>query len=232
MLGAIGVNTIPNYRAMECAQAVATLMGTFLLKESERLPKVDDGKPQRRASGPDPRLNDRLYALAFTFEQTCGPKFHMREVFEERKRQKNGNGGGPAAGMPTPLILHMPEWYQEKKRVIESVMASVGAPADDTPALAPEDEKWAQAMVDATKSHDPDEQRQLLMRAVSLGARDPWPYERLTGFFIKSKDYLSAQKVCQRYFDLDLWKQPRNADSSWRLLERMEKLERRLSGAA
>ncbi len=232
LLGAIGVAAMPNYRAMESAQAVAKLIGHFLPKESERLPKAEDAKPQRRGAGPDPRLNDRLYALAFSFEQTCGPKFHMRDIFEERRRQKNGYGQPPTAGMPTPLIIHMPEWYQEKKRMIESALSSAENPLGDMPALAPEDEKWTQAMVDATKSHDPEEQRQLLMRAVSLGARDPWPYERLTGFFIKSKDYLSAQKICQRYFDMDLWKQPRNADSSWRLLERMEKLERRLSGAA
>jgi hypothetical protein len=85
---------------------------------------------------------------------------------------------------------------------------------------------------EASKSHDPDEQRKLLLKAVSLGARDPWPYERLIGFFIKMHDYHSAQKVCQRYFDGDVWRTPRFVDSSWRLLDRMERLERRISGAA
>jgi hypothetical protein len=234
LLGAIGLSSMPSYRATETVQGIAQLMAYLLNKETERLPKNEDPKSRRpvgKSSGADPRLIDRVHAIAFSFEQTCGPKFHMREVFEERQRQKNGNGQ-PAVGMPTPLILHMPEWYIEKKRIIEAALASALPAPDDMPALEPEDEKWAQALVEATKSHDPDEQRTLLLRAVSLGARDPWPYERLTGFFIKSKDYLSAQKVCQRYFDLDLWKQPRNADSSWRLLERMEKLERRLSGAA
>ena len=130
------------------------------------------------------------------------------------------------------MILHMPEWYEEKKRAIEAVLSAGEAREQAVATLNAEDEAWAQAMVDATKSHDPDEQRKLLMLAVSLGARDPWPYERLTGFFIKSRDYLSAQKVCQRYFDGDVWKQPRHADSSWKLLDRMEKLERRLTGAA
>jgi len=236
LLGAIGLSTMPSYRATETVQGIGQLMTYLLDKETERLPKQDDAKVRRglgkRDQNVDPRLMDRLHAIAFSFEQTCGPKFHMREVFEERRRQKNGNGHAPAVGMPTPLILHMPEWYVEKKRIIEAALATALPVPDDMPTLAPEDEKWAQALVEATKSHDPDEQRALLLRAVSLGARDPWPYERLTGVFIKSKDYLSAQKVCQRYFDLDLWKQPRNADSSWRLLERMEKLERRLSGAA
>lgn len=236
LLGAIGLSSLPSHRAMETVQGVAHLIAHLLQKETERLPKQDDTKVRRaigkRESNADPRLSDRLHAMAFSFEQTCGPKFHMREIFEERKRQKNGNGHAPTVGMPTPLILHMPEWYVEKKRIIEAALAAALPAPNELPALAPEDEKWAQALVEATKSHDPDEQRSLLLRAVSLGARDPWPYERLTGFFIKSKDYLSAQKVCQRYFDLDLWKQPRNADSSWRLLERMEKLERRLSGAA
>lgn len=236
LLGAIGLSSMPSHRATEMVDGIAQLMAHLLQKEVERMPKQDDARARRalgkRDSSADPRLIDRMHAIAFSFDQTCGPKFHMREVFEERRRQRNGNGHPPAAGMPTPLILHMPEWYIEKKRIIDEALASALPAPNELPALEPEDEKWAQALVEATKSHDPDEQRTLLLRAVSLGARDPWPYERLTGVFIKSKDYLSAQKVCQRYFDLELWKHPRNADSSKRLLERMEKLERRLSGAA
>ncbi len=238
LLGAIGLSVELGYRATESAQAIGQLLAHLMQTEAARLPKQDDAKgrgrllSRKQEEAMDTRLGERLFSLASTLDAACGSKFHMREIFEERRRQKVGNGQPAAAGAPTPMILHMPEWYEEKKRAIEAVLSAGEAREPAVATLHAEDEAWAQAMVDATKSHDPDEQRRLLMQAVSLGARDPWPYERLTGFFIKSRDYLSAQKVCQRYFDGDVWKQPRHADSSWKLLDRMEKLERRLTGAA
>jgi len=143
------------------------------------------------------------------------------------------NGNSHSGNTPTPMILHMPERYEEKKRVlVETKEQQNGNGIEEPPPLAEGDRPWADAVKEATKSHDPDVQRNLLLKAVTLGARDPWPYERLTGFFIKMHDYHSAQKVCQRYFDGDLWRIPRFVDSSWRLLDRMERLERRISGAA
>ena len=57
-------------------------------------------------------------------------------------------------------------------------------------------------------------------------------YERLTAFFIRAQDYQSAQEVCQKYFEGETWKRPLHAESSLKLLQRMEKLERKLAGVS
>ena len=84
----------------------------------------------------------------------------------------------------------------------------------------------------ASECQDAEKQHEYLMKAVSFGARDPWPYERLTTFFIRSHDYQSAQQICLKYFEGETWKRPVHAESSLKLLQRMEKLERKLAGVS
>jgi DNA polymerase III epsilon subunit-like protein len=237
LLGAIGYSALPGHRAMESARALSVLIAHLLKKEAAALPKDEDDAGVwnllrgKRADDADPRLFKRVRELAMSVEDACGKHFHMRDAFDKRRKTSTPRNG---AGAPTPMILHMPEWYEEKKKYLyETKENGNGGEAEAEPAeLDSSDRLWAIVMREAAKSHDPDEQRKLLLKAVSLGARDPWPYERLTGFFIKMHDYHSAQKVCQRYFDGDLWRTPRFVDSSWKLLDRMERLERRISGAA
>ncbi len=234
LLGAIGYSKMPDHRAMESAQAIVALVAHLLTKESASLPKEEEAgvwnmlRGRRADESADPRLYKRLHILAKDLEDACGTNFRVREQFNQRKTTRRSNGG---ASTPTPMILHMPEWYEEKKRVLYETKEK-GNGSGDGHSSDEEDGDWARALREASKSHDPDEQRQLLLKAVSLGARDPWPYERLTGFYIKMHDYHSAQKVCQRYFDGDIWRTPKFIDSSWRLLDRMERLERRIAGAA
>ncbi len=237
LLGAIGYSALPGHRAMECARALSVLIAHLLKKEGAALPKDDEDagvwsmlRGKRAEDTADPRLYKRIRNLADTLEEACGKNFHMREVFDRRRQTSTPRTGG---GAPTPMILHMPEWYAEKKKYLYETKEN-GNGGDDALHVVETDgdRLWAIVMREAAKSHDPDEQRKLLLKAVSLGARDPWPYERLTGFFIKMHDYHSAQKVCQRYFDGDIWRTPKFVDSSWRLLDRMERLERRISGAA
>jgi len=235
LLASIGYPDEPEHRAMARAKGVQVLASHLIGLEAGRLPRQDDSGGwnkllgKKRDAGPDPRLYRRLRELATPLEESCGTRFRAREQYEERKRlrQSNGGNGGPAS----PVVLHMPEWYEEKKRALES-----SDPDDEVskrpPKLRDEDREWAEALMEASKAHDPAEQRDLLMKAVKLGARDPWPYERLTGFYIKMRDYHSAQKVCQQYFEHDIWSEPRNVDSSWRLLDRMQKLERKLARAS
>lgn len=237
LLAAIGHAEVPNHRAMDCARGIASLAAHLIDLEAGRLPKQkDDSGVWNKLLGkhaddsPDPRLYRRLLEVATPLEEMCGARFHAREAFVERRRMKQSAGDGRNGGTPSPLVIHMPEWYDEKKKALEACMDSEDG--DGRASLTEEDQAWTQALMAATKTEDPNDQRKHLMKAVTLGARDPWPYERLSGFFIKAKDYHSAQKVCQRYFEGDAWTVPRHADSSWRLLERLEKLERKIAGVS
>lgn len=238
LLSAIGYSALPGHRAMECARALSVLIAHLLKKEAAALPKDDDDsgrwnllRGKRAEDLADPRMYKRIRKLALTLEDACGKQFHMRDAFDKRRTTSTPRSNGAT---PTPMVLHMPEWYEEKKKYLYETKENGNGADDEAQPTEVDggDRLWAIVMREAAKSHDPEEQRKLLLKAVSLGARDPWPYERLTGFFIKMHDYYSAQKVCQRYFDGDLWRTPKFVDSSWRLLDRMERLERRISGAA
>lgn len=235
LLSAIGAPDVPGHRAMDCARGLATLTAHLLQKEAGRLPKHKDDSgtwkkllSKRQDDQPDPRLYRRLYEVATPLEEMCGARFHARDQFEQRKNLKQQDGDGPRAATPSPVVLHMPEWYEEKKQLLQTYDGD-GHDGDGHAKITEADKPWAEALMAASKTEDPEQRQRYLIDAVSLGARDPWPYERLSGDFIKAKDYHAAQKVCQRYFEGDAWRLPRHADSSWRLLERLEKLERKIA---
>jgi Tfp pilus assembly protein PilF len=91
------------------------------------------------------------------------------------------------------------------------------------------DAQWEFALIEASQSETPEEKRRYLMRAVDLSAGDPSPYEQMTGFFIKEKNYQSAHGICERYFESENWKKPQYATASLKMLDRLRKLENKLA---
>ncbi len=239
LLDAIGYSGPSGHRAMDSCQGLLAIVQHLLKIELGRLPRQEQeevgvlGKllGKRHAQEVDNRIFGKLLSKAATLEEMCGRNFYAKEKYEERQRlrERSGNGG---SGPDTPLVIHMPEWYREKKRVLQESQQLTPLPADEPSEIGPEDAPWTEALVAATASEDAKEQHEYLVKAVSLGARDPWPYERLTAFFIRTNDYQSAQQVCQKYFEGETWRQPEHAESSLKLLQRMEKLERKLAGVA
>ena len=120
------------------------------------------------------------------------------------------------------------EWFEERRHVLEELRRNALIEDDGSTRLYPEDAQWAQTLHDAREAEEPVLQRKLLQEAVSQGARDPWPYESLVKFYIKIHEYEAARRVCETYFETDIWRAARWADSSMRLLRLMGKLERKL----
>lgn len=164
----------------------------------------------------------------------CGPDFVPRIAYEQRKAAGDGGArpsggssknGGSAGAVP----LHMDEWFHEMKAQLEAMLSS-GVP------VPPQFEEngsdpapWREMLWSASEERDPARQTELCIQAVRLGALDPWPYEHLVDLYIHHKRYESACKVADRYFRIDAWKNPDNAETSLKLLKRLHQLEHHLA---
>src|SRR4030042_2004709 len=69
---------------------------------------------------------------------------------------------------------------------------------------------------------------QNLETAIADNSIMPYCYERLAILYSKQKDYKRAYEICIKWFDSGFWKIPNSATSSLNLLDRLEKLERKL----
>jgi len=91
-----------------------------------------------------------------------------------------------------------------------------------------EEEEWESIVLRAAKTKDARQQKALCMKAIKMGARSPWPYERLAILYGKEKDIKAAYQVCRDYFLTDNWMVPNWSTSAIRLLKRLESLEKRI----
>lgn len=239
LLDAIGYSGPSGHRAMESCQGLLAIVQHLLRIELGRLPRQEQedvgvlGKllGKKHVQEVDDRIFGKLLSMAATLDEMCGRNFYAKEKYEERERLRERSSNG-SSGPDTSLVIHMPEWYREKKRVLQELQQESPPPADEASDIGPEDAQWTEALLAASECQNAEEQHEYLMKAVSFGARDPWPYERLTTFFIRSHDYQAAQQICLKYFEGETWKRPVHAESSLKLLQRMEKLERKLAGVS
>ena len=68
----------------------------------------------------------------------------------------------------------------------------------------------------------------ILETAISSSSIMPYCYERLAILYSKQKNYKRAYEVCMKWFDSGFWKIPNSSTSSLHLLDRLEKLERKI----
>ncbi len=239
LLDAMGYSGPTAHRAMDSCQGLLAIVQHLLVIELGRLPRNEHERAgvfgkflgKKSPAGVDDRIFVKLGSMAATLDEMCGINFYVKEKFEERQRVRK-RPHNDSAGPEAPSAVHMPEWYRETKRLLQESEQSAESSDDQASDIGPEDAPWTEVLLAATESEDSEEQRGYLLKAVSLGARDPWPYERLTAFYIRTRDYQSAQQVCQKYFESETWKRPMHAESSLKLLQRMEKLERKLAGVS
>lgn len=175
------------------------------------------------------KLYSAILAESHCFTKACGEDYYDRQAFEARKQgipvhQMNAQNGGEEAS----FVLHMPEWFEEKRHAIKRYRSQPRSAVDMMDDHSG-DAQWEFALIEASQSESPEEKRKYLMRAVDLRAGDPRPYEQMTGFFIKEKNYQSAHDICERYFESENWKKPEHATTSLKMLERLQKLEMKLA---
>ena len=163
-----------------------------------------------------------------TLEEMCGPGY-FDKVRQEARRTRTQRSGIPVAMAPeNDGLKHSSAWYAERGRHISQMMFNADATRNDP---IPEHAPWEYVLLEASQTPDRAEQIRLCQQAVDMGAIDPWPYERLVHVYIKSHDYEAAQSVCEKYFETSAWKVGRWAETSLKLLKRLEKLERKLAEA-
>jgi DNA polymerase III epsilon subunit-like protein len=223
-----------HYRALDACKGMRTLTAHMLEKQAEKLhgPETKSlfGKILHRDNGAHQKmLYDALVSQSKTFLETSGDDFYDRKSFEARRLGVPVESlSKPGGGEESAFVLHMPEWFDEKRHAIKSYRSK---PRTDDNPLADHsgDAQWEFALIEASQSDSPEERRKYLMRAVDLRAGDPKPYEQMTGFYIKEKNYQSAHGVCERYFESENWKQPQHVTTSLKMLERLQKLELKLA---
>ena len=234
ILESLGHPPKPVHRAMDSCNGIVVLLQHLFKIQAGRMPHEPETGVLGRLLGrkhvadTDEKLFQVLDAIATPLDRMCGSNFHEREKYEERKQLRaQADAGGNGTGV-RGVTLHMPEWYEERRRILESCRLGDAGTQEQGPKMTAKDAGWTKALLEASQAPTSEEQRQHLLQAISLGARDPWPYERLTGFYLRAKDYKSAQKICERYFEGENWRLPNFADSSLKLLHKMQRIERRL----
>ena len=72
------------------------------------------------------------------------------------------------------------------------------------------------------------EEIRILETAIANNSIMPYCYERLAILYSKQQNYMRAYEVCMKWFDSGFWKIPNSSTSSVNLLDRLEKLERKI----
>lgn len=73
------------------------------------------------------------------------------------------------------------------------------------------------------------EEIRILETAIAHNSAMPYCYERLAVLYSKQQNYRRAYEVCMKWFDSGFWKIPNSATSSLHLLDRLGKLEERIT---
>ena len=73
------------------------------------------------------------------------------------------------------------------------------------------------------------EEIRILETAIANHSIMPYCYERLVVLYSKQKNYKRAYEVGIKWFDSGFWKIPNSATSSLHLLDRLDKLEKRIT---
>ncbi len=91
----------------------------------------------------------------------------------------------------------------------------------------PFDSLYSEAMENKELKRTEEEIR-ILETAIANNSIMPYCYERVAILYSKQKDYKRAYEVCMKWFDSGFWKIPNSSTSSLHLLDRLEKLERKI----
>ena len=73
------------------------------------------------------------------------------------------------------------------------------------------------------------EEIRILETAIANSSIMPYCYERLVILYSKQQNYKRAYQVGMKWFDSGFWKIPNSATSSLHLLDRLEKLEKKIN---
>jgi hypothetical protein len=79
------------------------------------------------------------------------------------------------------------------------------------------------------KEKDTEGEIKLLKNAVKMGIYTPATYDRLATIYEKNKELEKARNVCLIWFETDYWKLPNTNRGTLRILNKLEKIEKKYS---
>lgn len=245
LLDVIGYPVKRTHRALETCHGVAALVN-YLIKRHVGSHVVSDqagvlGKllGKRVEVVNQASAFTSLKAISKPLEEMCGEGFYDKARNDRRSARTQqraflASAASSAVQQPkqddTPR--HQQEWFDERRGILERAQrerAKTAAGRSSGVLEMVDDTPWDYVLLEASQCEDPEEQKRLCHEAVSLGAREPWPFDRLAALYIKTKDYETAHRLCEEYFEGQVWTEPKWADAGLRILRRLEKLERRLA---
>jgi len=89
-------------------------------------------------------------------------------------------------------------------------------------------ETFTEKALKAKQNKDAESEKYILEKAVKENIDAPYVYDRLAILYSKEKDFRRAYEVCKKWFNSIYWKIPNMATTSLKILNRMEKLEKKL----
>jgi len=89
-------------------------------------------------------------------------------------------------------------------------------------------ENFTEKALEAKQNKETETEKQILEMAIDDKIDAPYVYDRLAVLYSKEKDFQKAYEVCKKWFNIIYWKIPNMATKSLKILDRMEKLEKKL----
>ena len=89
--------------------------------------------------------------------------------------------------------------------------------------------KYNQISQDLKAKGDVAGEKAILEEAISKNVDTPYTYNRLAVIYSKEKEYRKAYEVCKKWFVSIYWKIPNMASTTLKILDRMEKLKKKLN---
>ena len=89
-------------------------------------------------------------------------------------------------------------------------------------------ENFTEKALEAKQNKETETEKQILEMAIDDKIDAPYVYNRLAVLYSKEKDFKKAYEVCKKWFNSIYWKIPNMVTTTLKILDRMEKLEKKL----
>ena len=89
-------------------------------------------------------------------------------------------------------------------------------------------ENFTEKALEAKQNKETETEKQILEMAIDDKIDAPYVYNRLAVLYSKEKDLKKAYEVCKKWFNSIYWKIPNMVTTTLKILDRMEKLEKKL----
>lgn len=135
-----------------------------------------------------------------------------------------------APDLPPASVASQPkDWYRHRMLYFEFCRDNYERARAQFPPIT-NDAHWQRGIQEAANCPDHLEQVARWEKLVAEGI--PWAvaFEYLVHYYAKEKDYARAYHFCCVYFQSERWKNPQCANSSYKLLKLMRKLDQKLYG--